>query len=495
MTLLALALPLGAAADKKLVPLKDWREYTDEEKKFLEHRWSDEAIDAVVTALRENNPLPDFVDSLRYTYRDDTILRADLRGIDLMGDSLGEVNLPHACMLFADLRYADLQGANLQRAVLARARLDSASLVGANLQGANLKYADLQGAVLWNANLQGALLWNANLQGAHLLIANLQGADLGNANLRGASLWKANLQGAYLTEANLHGADLGNANLQGARLWRANLRGASLSFANLHGADLERANLQGANLSFANLHGADLSWADLQGAFLSGAIFENTLLYPPKIDSTVGYGDIEWKNCYVGDDLLTYRDLKRVYRNVGMDELVSEFHYWENWVKTRRWIAKESILGSGPMKIPFGCKKLRPLPNPIRFFFLELTYGYGSRPWWLLWYSLGVVGLFTLVFYMLSLFPRARAGINIIKQGSTRKERLMWRHPHECLYASVVAFATVGYGALRPKQWLQFFRMKPVEHEVVGWVRIAVGLEAALGIWVFALLVTVLFGR
>jgi len=48
---------------------------------------------------------------------------------------------------------------------------------------------------------------------------------------------------------------------------------------------------------------------------------------------------------------------------------------------------------------------------------------------------------------------------------------------------------------MRPKQWLQLFRLKLVEHEPFGCIRILVGIEAALGIWVLALLVTVLFGR
>jgi len=65
----------------------------------------------------------------------------------------------------------------------------------------------------------------------------------------------------------------------------------------------------------------------------------------------------------------------------------------------------------------------------------------------------------------------------------------------ECFYFSLLAFTTFGYGAMRPKQWLQLFRLKLVEHEPFGCIRILVGIEAALGIWVLALLVTVLFGR
>jgi len=375
---MAFSVPPVMAENTTTVPLKDWWDYTDQEKQFLRDRWTDQKIEAVVTWLKEERPLPelnvghlpDFIDQLRDTTRFLIINYCiDLRGIDL-----GSVKLP----------LVHFGGACLQGAWLATAGLDSS-----NLEKANLQVTDL-------------------------------------------------------------------------------------SFAELQGADLRRANLQGADLYFANLQGADLRRTNLQGANLRYAVFKNTILYRPSLDSTVSYRDIEWRNCYVGDDLPTYRDLKRIYRNAGMDELVTKFHYWDNWVKTRKLSVFEAI---------------------PRFLFLEWTYGYGSRPWWLLWYSLGVIFLFSIIFFLPTLFPRANLGIYTSKPGSARKRRLTWRQPHECLYFSLLAFATFGYGAMRPKQWLQLFRLKLVEHEPVGWIRIFVGIEAALGIWVLALLVTVLFGR
>ena len=57
-----------------------------------------------------------------------------------------------------------------------------------------------------------------------------------------------------------------------------------------------------------------------------------------------------------------------------------------------------------------------------------------------------------------------------------------------------MSFTTFGYGALRPRQWLEFFRFVPVEYKPVRWIRIFVGIEATIGIYILALLVTVLFG-
>ena len=62
-----------------------------------------------------------------------------------------------------------------------------------------------------------------------------------------------------------------------------------------------------------------------------------------------------------------------------------------------------------------------------------------------------------------------------------------------CIYFSVLSLATFGYGALRPRQWLEFFRLTPVEYRPVGWTRIFVGLEAAIGIYLLALTALVLF--
>jgi len=63
-----------------------------------------------------------------------------------------------------------------------------------------------------------------------------------------------------------------------------------------------------------------------------------------------------------------------------------------------------------------------------------------------------------------------------------------------CLYFSLLSLATFGYGAFKPRQWLEFFRLEQVDYIPIGWARILVGIEAAMGIYLFALLTTVLFG-
>jgi len=146
-----------------------------------------------------------------------------LRGRDLVGAVLNEI----------DLRQVDLSGAKLR----------GSWLFAANLQGASLQGTELQGATLAAANLQGARLNNAKLQGARLESATLQGAQLFDAKLQGARLEKAALQGAALTGAHLQCAFLNNAELQGASLDGAHLQGASLDGAQLQDASLADASL------------------------------------------------------------------------------------------------------------------------------------------------------------------------------------------------------------------------------------------------------------
>ncbi len=451
----AFSLSPALAEDTTFVHLKEWKDYTAEEKRILRKRWTDEKVEAVVNALKEQKALPEFVRKLPpYAH--------DLRGIPLAKRHL--VN--------AKLNNINLQGADLQGAYLWRAVLWEANLQGVNLMG---------------ASLEGAYLWFAKLQGAGLFAANLQGANLHKAGLDSAYLWSADLRAANLSEAGLNSADLLDANLQGARLWGANLQGARLSRANLQGTDLEAAKLQDADLF--------------------GATFDSTFLWQVNLGEAKNIRYIQWgdsiNNRYViGEEKkaeftksdqafrraeITYRDLKALYKKELMDDVASEFHYRENVVITKRYLRRKS-------------EPLNYLWGVCRLFFLEYTYGYGSRPIWLLRDSGIIVTLFLLIFALLTIPRRTRSGIYMVQPGRRgEKEKLLTfrkgRLFLDCFYFSLLSFVTFGYGALQPRQWLQFFRLQPLEFKPVGWVRIFVGIEATLGIWVFALLVTVLFGK
>src|SRR5262249_15899188 len=102
--------------------------------------------------------------------------RIDLRGIDLSGAALDEL----------DMTTRDLGGANF-----AGSSLKSAKLWTGQLQGAVFTGADLENTNLYYSQLHGANFRDANLTNANLNIAKLQGADFTGATLKGAGLNKA----------------------------------------------------------------------------------------------------------------------------------------------------------------------------------------------------------------------------------------------------------------------------------------------------------------
>lgn len=421
--------------DTPTIELKEWNDYSNVEKLRLVYRWNKVNVEEIVKALEKgHDPIKTKVkiaEQCKFFYE----VGFDLRGIPLMKRDLTNIDLASMYLQGGDFSETILEGADLQNA---------------QLPGVNLSRARLKGANLRHAHLQGANLSDANLQGADLSDANLQGADLGLANLQGANLLLANLQGANLLFTKLQGTHLGFTKLQDADLFGATFDSTYLLQVNLGEAK---------NIRY-------IKWGDsIENRYIIG---EEKDAYSTKSEIDFGIAEI------------TYRDLKAFYKKELMDDVAGEFHFRENEVRTK------SYAWYDPVRLS-------------RLLFLKLTYGYGSRPSWLLWYSLVVVGLFSFIFLFLTINPITKSGIHVVQPGSANQEELLTfrkgRLIIDCFYFSLLSFATFGYGALQPRQWLQFFRLQPVEFKPVRWARICVGIEAALGIWIFALLVTVLFGR
>ncbi|MEL6491383.1 MAG: pentapeptide repeat-containing protein [Cyanobacteria bacterium J06555_13] len=112
-----------------------------------------------------------------------------------------------------DLRGADLSGLELENINFARADLRGANLTNAYLYDADFQQGDLRGAILTRAMLVGANLCKANLSEAVLERAYLNQSDLSYANLTGACLQEADLQAALLMEATLVNARLASAEM------------------------------------------------------------------------------------------------------------------------------------------------------------------------------------------------------------------------------------------------------------------------------------------
>jgi hypothetical protein len=443
---------------QKQPPIKKpdmWQSYSIKERDSLRARWTNEKVNKVVEALKTGKQLPDFVGILWHPEISDSVEKRMISGYDLQGITLDNKDLKNI-----NLSSALLEGAHFNKSNLNNANLQKTHLENAYLQGADLIRANLQGAILDSANLQGANLQYANLEKAHLGYANLQKDSLFQANLENASLWYANLQGAYLYETNLQGAKLYHANLQRAKLIGTKLNEASLFLARFDTTDIWQTNLEDAR----NIR--DIVW---DSYYIYGEVWGDA-------DTTAKGRKERLRNSEI-----EYRYLKNLYKKENMDEIAWEFHLRENEVHS----------------------KLSPWPvHALRTIFLNWTYGYGSRPIWLLWYTLKVIFLFWIAFSIQSLILRRKSGIYLgkVNEITENAENRIWTKRKwwailDCLYFSILALCTFGYGALKLKDLIAFFKLKPLDLTPVRWARFLVGLEAALGIWLFALLATVLFGR
>ena len=89
---------------------------------------------------------------------------------------------------------------------LVRANLRKVNLAGSKLDGKLLNYANLQDANLADANLRGVEAYGTIFFRANLMNADFTGADLSVADLRRSQLDRADLRGAILNSAFLRDA-------------------------------------------------------------------------------------------------------------------------------------------------------------------------------------------------------------------------------------------------------------------------------------------------
>jgi uncharacterized protein YjbI with pentapeptide repeats len=182
-----------------------------------------------------------------------TVLRADLRGLDLREAQITESNF-----LDVNLDGADFSGASLFRTAFLDTTAEGARFENAKLdkfrvvkseKGSSLARAQFRGATLKGANLRGV-----NLEGADLRETDLSQADLSGCNLRGADLEGARGPEIRLVKADLTDANLARTDFMYALLGNANVRGASFEEANVFRADGakmkgdDRTSFKGANV-------------------------------------------------------------------------------------------------------------------------------------------------------------------------------------------------------------------------------------------------------
>lgn len=418
---------------------KDWWAYTDAERDSLRRRWSEARVEEIFDSLSAGEEIRGI--NLLSRTRD---WRDTSRGYDLRGIS---VNPKTSMTSDPDFRL--------------RTRLRYAHWEGASLRGVNFTEGDFECAFFIGADLSEANFVAANMSYADMRSVRLEHAYLTNTVLRNVKLW----------DAVLDRAEMFSADLEGAELLRTTFRGTILSTPKMKDADFFRATFDTTYLSFAGLGEAKIRY------IFWGEVGSNSYYIGEEKSHDMANSDLKTQIT-----IDTYRDLESFYIKEGLSTVAKEFHF------RGQEVATQSYVGYNPYRW-------------ARFLFMKLPYGYGSRPIWLLWYSLWLILAFTVIYAEITLVRRTTSGIYMVHDtinGKKIEEIMKFRRGKilvDCLYFSVLSFVTFGYGAIQPRQWLELFRSDPVEFKAKGWVRFFVGIEAALGIYLFALLVTVLFGK
>jgi uncharacterized protein YjbI with pentapeptide repeats/DNA-binding XRE family transcriptional regulator len=165
---------------------------------------------------------------------------------------------------------SDLKGYNLDGADLTNIEGRYVSLKGASLVQANLEKANFKEVTLDYANLR-----EAKLEGSKLEDVGLRYVDLTGANLSKASIKFADFQKAILDEANFSQAYIFDAKFRQASLKKANLKEVTLRSSDLTEVNLNEAKLVNATVSDCIIYGLS-AW----GTETDGAFFEKLYVSP-----------------------------------------------------------------------------------------------------------------------------------------------------------------------------------------------------------------------
>lgn len=222
--------------------------------------------------------------------------------------------------------------------------------------------------------------------------------------------------------------------LRGAQLIVVDLEGANLSDADLRESDLSGARLRSAILIGANLDGARLLWADLQNAMLLNASLHNTALggvvwqgarclTAGQIGDTGEYASGSWE---VAED--AYRGLKNYFHVEGRyDDESWAFVMEKTCARRAAW--QRGIRGK--------------FDSAFSWIWCALT-NYGTRWWQAALWAAGIILGFTLSYWP-SPWRWSPSLVRLDYKGPLDLSSL-WTS----LYFSVVTFATLGFGDIKP---------------------------------------------
>lgn len=307
--------------------------------------------------------------------------------------------------------------------------------------------ADLPGI----SDLAGRDLTDCDFSNTDLRHADLSGTDLSDSTFEGATLI-----GADLSNAELHNVDFCEASLQDADLTDVDARGANFEDANLENASFVRANLRNATLVDAKLYEVAFSdtWIN------AGTDLGDRTIYEREQDLEIDrdHQSIERDEAAAW----TYRALEQLARENALPNRTR--HYYVREKDARRRSAWERA-------------------DYQRAFKAELSrwvMEYGSNPWRIVGFSAVVIVVSALLYPIAGGIEdtAGQVAITYSLDDPTKAPLSYLTSTYlTSLYFSVVTFATLGYGDIRP---------------VGAWGRGLATVETILGSLLIALLVFVL---
>ena len=191
-------------------------------------------------------------------------------------------------------------------------------LRGADLVGGNLEEVDLSQANVAEADFRKANLRRAKLLGTRLFSANFARADLSAADLRKANLLNVNFHGANLDDTDLSESDLDGAYFAAASLKGTNFKGAMIGDTTFAFVDLSEAKgLDAMRYGGPSTIGVDsiyLSQGKIPLAFLRGAGMPEKLIeYVP---SLVAPEAIQFYSCFISYSTADQSFASRLYADL-----------------------------------------------------------------------------------------------------------------------------------------------------------------------------------
>lgn len=268
---------------------------------------------------------------------------------------------------------------------------------------------------------------------AHSL-KKMENFNLSNANLESINLVNTDAKdGLSLTNSNLY-----KSNFENAHCFKLNLSGSSLMKANF-----KNANLHCANLTNCNLLGTEFENAKLENVIWDEQVIQERSAKKAKTRQ-------EAMDYYQQAEEI-YRNLRRITEADGLFENAGYFFQKEMQMR-RKKMPKFSLQRAISKLVDISC-------------------GYGERPLRIISFSLILILIFSIIFFMTGIFYNDALQIFTLNNSLEQNIILFG----DCLYFSVVTFTTLGYGDIVP----------------VGITKLFVALEALSGGFILAIFVIV----